>query len=700
MKTLHTFCFTLLFISSQTHARVVINVNTTNDENGENVLNCSLREAIHAVNTQQVFGGCNAGERFGTNVITLQNSIYTLTKGQIYINHDVTIQGSTAENDEVDSITSSKPKRTAPTTQINGNSQRIFNTTSSIAILTLQNLSLTNGKADIGGAILAGGQINLSNIMLSGNEATISGGAIYLSGRNSTLTVTNSTFRQNKGNTGAVLGMSCFDHLSPVARTISISASSLINNGSVENNSVIEGCGTVSMSVDTSTIAENTAKSSGGIFYFVDNLNSLSSLTLLRATMVENHNAPVLSYGQLGNLAIASSIIAFNDMGCYGKNSSSTLYNGGDSIGGYNTLKNCSLKYSTTSTLPKTDINLDDPSYSDAIFATELSPLANYGGYTDVYLPKTTSKYILNRASATTCEIDQRGSQNLSSDICDIGSVERRVAVAVFDVAKIINNKDDSNRIAEVDALANDRVSETEKTRGEFGKDPVTGNYLIELTETANKRCTIVNRESERPLVRFDNKGAPMPESQIATCKYKFTDNSGKESNEGELRFRVINKSPVATDDTYTLPSGSTELLLNLLSNDNDKNDGIYGGLCTDENNVNCNGLYLRVVSQPSVGVINAERKGNCPDSTNTNQLNCYGGKISYRPNNVLSPFNDKFTYVVYDIDKTASNEATVTIINETGVVEENNSGSLGLLALLGLSGLAFYRRFRKSYVA
>ena len=118
MKTLHTFCFTLLFISSQTHARVVINVNTTNDENGENVLNCSLREAIHAVNTQQVFGGCNAGERFGTNVITLQNSIYTLTKGQIYINHDITIQGSTVENDEVDSITSSKPKRTAPTTQI------------------------------------------------------------------------------------------------------------------------------------------------------------------------------------------------------------------------------------------------------------------------------------------------------------------------------------------------------------------------------------------------------------------------------------------------------------------------------------------------------------------------------------------------------------------------------------------------------
>ena len=63
------------------------------------------------------------------------------------------------------------------------------------------------------------------------------------------------------------------------------------------------------------------------------------------------------------------------------------------------------------------------------------------------------------------------------------------------------------------------------------------------------------------------------------------------------------------------------------------------------------------------------------------------------------SPFDDKFTYVVYDIDKTASNEATVTIINQTGANEESGSGSLGLFSLLGLGGLAFYRRFRKSYV-
>ena len=165
------------------------------------------------------------------------------------------------------------------------------------------------------------------------------------------------------------------------------------------------------------------------------------------------------------------------------------------------------------------------------------------------------------------------------------------------------------------------------------------------------------------------------------------------------MQFRTINKPPVATDDSYTLASGTSTVSFDLLSNDHDKNDGIYGGLCTDANNVNCNGFYIRVVSQPTVGVIEAERKGNCPDYDDGNKYTCYGGRITYRSKNTLSPFDDKFTYVVYDIDKTASNEATVTIINQTGANEESGSGGLGLFSLLGLGGLAFYRRFRKSYV-
>jgi len=703
MKFLHAFCLASIFVASQSYARVVVTVNTTNDENGENLANCSLREAVHAVNTHQTFGGCAAGEIYGTNVISLANATYILSKGEITISHEVTIDGFFTANAELeDTISGTKPRRMPPSTTIDGKFKRIFNTSVDKKSLTLRNLVLTHGKADLGGAILAGGQVDLEHVVFVDNEATVAGGAIYLSGRDTGLNIVESTLTKNKADKGAVLGMSCIDYLNPLSRNITFTSSSIIDNGNNENLSVIHGCGKISLTIDTSTIAQNMASTVGGVLYFADpQIDKASVLTLNSTTVVENKIAPALTYGDLGLLSLNSSVIAFNDVGCSAKAGSNTLYNNGDSVGAYNTLQKCPLKYSTTNTSPKLDINLDE--HADADFATELHPLANYGGYTDTYLPKLSSKYILNKAVTSLCKsIDQRGSNTVTTQaatICDAGSVERRAAIAIFDATKIITNQDESNRITEVDVLENDMPSETETTRGEFGKDPVTGNYLIQLTETANNRCTIVHKENQRPIIRFDNKGIPLEEARAVTCKYKFTDSNGSLSTEGVLQFRTVNKPPIATEDTYTLASGTSKIALDLLNNDHDKNDGVYGGLCTDASNVKCNGFYIRIVSQPTVGVIEAERTGNCPDYDDGNKYKCYGGHITYRANNVLSPFNDKFTYVVYDIDKTASNEATVTIINQTGVNEESNSGSLGLFTLLGLGGLAFYRRFRKSYV-
>ena len=710
MKILHALCLASFFMANQSHALVVLSVNTTSDENGENTANCSLREAVQAINTQTAFGGCAAGERFGTNRIALEDATYTLTKGELVATRAMTIHGVAAENKELqDRITGVKPARMPPTTTINGNFKRILNTTSLDDItVTLTNLILTHGKAEKGGAILAGGLINTVNTIFTDNEATVSGGAIFLSGRNAGLTSNDSTFSGNKSVQGAALGMSCEDHLGLVSRTVTINKSSFIENGAADNSSVIYACGNTILTIEISTIAKNTAKLDGGIIYFADATGKESSLTLLHTTIVENKIAPALSYGKLNLLSLSSSILAFNDAGCAIKDGSSTLYNSRNIMSGYNTLQKCTLAHTTTGSEKLPDIILDDGNHADANFETELHPLANYGGYTKSYLPRTTSKYILNQVSLgveTNCDrLDQRNSQSPSSatDKCDAGSVERRHATSTFDVSNILNNKDDSDRIAEIDFLSNDIPSEDENSRGDFGKDPVTGKYLVELTNDANKQCTIIYRENETiPRIRFDNKGVPLGVTEAPIlCKYRFTDDNGNVSNEGELRFKTINKAPIAGDDTYTLASGSANIALDLLANDNDKNDGIYGGLCTDANNVKCNGFYIRIVSQPTVGVIEAERKGNCPDYDDLNKHTCYGGHITYRANNVLSPFNDKLTYVVYDIDKTASNEATVTIINETGVNEENNSGGLGLLSIFGLTVLAFYRRFRKSYVA
>ena len=39
MKFVHAFCLASIFVASQSYARVVVTVNTTNDENGENLAN-------------------------------------------------------------------------------------------------------------------------------------------------------------------------------------------------------------------------------------------------------------------------------------------------------------------------------------------------------------------------------------------------------------------------------------------------------------------------------------------------------------------------------------------------------------------------------------------------------------------------------------------------------------------------------------
>lgn len=702
MKHLHALCLASALLATQSQAQTSIYVDTASDENGENTLNCSLREAITAVNTRVAFGGCRAGELYGTNTIHLKNETYKLTKGELIISHEVTIEGfDTTSTTLQDTIQSFRLRRMPPTTTIDGNFQRVFNSAIDKSSLHLKNLIITRGKADFGAAILAGGQVSTSNTIFTDNEASKSGGVIYLSGRNATILIAESTLSKNKAETGAVLGMSCTDHLNPVTRSITINSSSIVGNGGSDNNSIIQGCGQIALAVNASTIAKNTAKTTGGILYFVDEMDSTSSVSFKSSTLVENKLAPTLAYGKLGTLTLNQTIIAFNDLGCSAKAESKTAYNGGLSVGGYNTIQNCSFNYSLTDLTPKTDINLDDASNAGASFATELHPLANYGGVTDTYLPKLSSKYILNRAFTSLCDADQRGNETplKSTDICDIGSVERRTAVAIFDSSLTLDNKNETDRISETDVLANDRTSETEASRGAFGKD-AAGNYLIELTVNPNNQCSIVQRTNDRPLIRFDNKGQTLAEDQAVTCKYKFTDSNGNVSTEGELRFRTVNKTPVAGDDSYTLPIGSSGIPLDLLVNDNDKNDGIYGSLCSDATNVNCNGFFIRVVSQPTEGVIEAERTGNCPDYSDGNKFRCYGGKITYRVKNAGSPFDDKFTYVVYDVDKAASNEATVTIINQAGAAEASNSGSLGWLSLFTLGGLAAYRRLRKSHVA
>ena len=696
-----------ILLSNYAYSAVTINVNTTNDEFGENLANCSLREAIEAVNTRNPFGGCRSGERFGTNRIVLEDNEYILTRGELVVKEAMVILGAN-KNDQVDNITQTKPKRTAATTTINAQQKnRIFSTATSKAALTLNHLKLVNGyHNEYGGAIVAGGLLDLFNVVLENNKADKMGGAVYLLGNASDLSANNSTWQQNltNGGVGSALSMTCLADLKPTARNLVIQNSSFINNGSGNDQSILDICGNLTFNLQSSTIAENKINNSGNIINFNENTSPLSTVSFLNATIINNEGGSALFFGKLGTIQINHSILSFNQAkSCHSNLASSDINYSGDN----NLYQGCDILKVASTTSTNAHPNDQHITFGSINWTELFNPLGNYGGYTQVYLPKQNAlskQYVVDKITSGACQdyIDQRGSNTHSTsnvENCDRGSVERRAAIAVVDRTALFTNKDKTDRIVEVNVLDNDIPSETdltddkENSRGSFAKD-AEGNYQLKLTNDSGGLCTIRHRTSENllPYVKFDNGGKLINQLQSGSCKYSFIDSNGNQAIEGQLFFTIENKLPIAGDDTFYLQAGASQITMNLTSNDNDDNDGKYGGLCTS-NTVKCNGgYYIRVVDSPKIGTIEGESRP-CPDYTDTNKNICYRGDLIYQSKNDLAPFNDKFTYVVYDNDLAFSAPATVTIISENAEKANDTGGSLAWWSLLSLAGLALYRR-------
>ena len=131
----------------------------------------SLREAIVAANTNAAFGDAQAGDATGDTILfdgPVSELTHTLLNGELEITDDLVITGSQG------SITIDA-----------ANASRIFNINTN-ELVALNNLTLTNGTADRGGAILseAGGTTRLTNVTLTNNtatadEATSGGGGIF-----------------------------------------------------------------------------------------------------------------------------------------------------------------------------------------------------------------------------------------------------------------------------------------------------------------------------------------------------------------------------------------------------------------------------------------------------------------------------------------------------------------------------------------
>lgn len=170
----------------------VITVNSLGDDLNTSDGLCTLREAIDNANADAlVSGDCAAGSN--PDVIVFQPGLtgtLTLENGDLDITDSVTITGPGA----------------SVITVSGNNASRIFDIERAGVTpidVTITGLTLTNGAANLGGAISSGEHLTLDQVVITGSVAAF-GGGVYLSGfYGARLTVTNSTI---SGNTATVAG--------------------------------------------------------------------------------------------------------------------------------------------------------------------------------------------------------------------------------------------------------------------------------------------------------------------------------------------------------------------------------------------------------------------------------------------------------------------------------------------------------------
>ena len=259
----------------------VITVTTLSD-NMSNDGACSLREAMHNVNTESAFspalGECAAGSATLPNVIVLQSGLtYNLTAGTLEILNDVRLE-TTA--DSMAGIATTDNQRVI---YIDG------------VTVAMYQLLIEDGFAPIGAGIYNnGGSLTLTDSVVQNNTATELGGGLVNS-EGATAVVNNSTFFNN---TGSMRGGGIYN-----AGLLTINNDSLIQ----ANNSFTEGGGGLynnggTVTINDSTLSLNEAdaeNASGGGIYNNNGLLTLHNVTLAENKVGEYGGGIYHSNGQL-----------------------------------------------------------------------------------------------------------------------------------------------------------------------------------------------------------------------------------------------------------------------------------------------------------------------------------------------------------------------------------------------------------------
>ncbi|MCI0397046.1 MAG: CSLREA domain-containing protein [Chloroflexi bacterium] len=275
----------------------IITVNTTDDELNSDG-DCSLREAVRSANLNSAVDGCLAGS--GADTINIPAGTYELSiagngedaalTGDLDLAEDVTVEGSTAAATRLDASFDDRIFHVQSSVQA---------TFSDIAIIGGQELSfgggglMTNANSRVqindsliisntarsGGGIINAGIMTITHSTIATNTATIDTGGGIVTGSGASITLVNSTVRNNQGVAGG--GLSTFNG------TITVIASTISDNDDTSplaSGGGIRAVGGSNISVINSTVSGNHSPFGGGGIYAF----SGSVINLYNATIANN----------------------------------------------------------------------------------------------------------------------------------------------------------------------------------------------------------------------------------------------------------------------------------------------------------------------------------------------------------------------------------------------------------------------------
>lgn len=283
------------------------------------------------------------------------------------------------------------------------------------ASVSVNNLTIQNGSADLGGGIAISSpvQLSLRNSFIVNNVATTGGGGIYVAGGGG-LVVIRSSIQNNSSSSN---GGGVWNDLS--ANT-TITQSAVVNNTAVNGGGIYNG-GLVTMT--NSTVGGNTASQQGGGINNTGTL-SLSNVTIARNTGTGGGNGIQTT----GTVVMQNTLLAGNPMD--GQPDCSGVLT--DQTGsGYNILGNnngCSGLSAA---------NHDQIGTGTApLSPVPIGPLALNHGFTMNYYPSSPPNFIVDHGNPAGCTdalgnlltVDQRGAPRPESasppPICDVGADE------------------------------------------------------------------------------------------------------------------------------------------------------------------------------------------------------------------------------------------------------------------------------------